>query len=98
MKFIKNTGLVLFIIGLSIFTASVFSGSFNLTQQELDTFIADKGYKSEIIKEELSKAIVTSNNINIFEFAEAQRKIDERKTGLKKASNSPIKSLENRIH
>ena len=69
MKFIKNTGLVLFIIGLSIFTASVFSGSFNLTQQELDTFIADKGYKSEIIKEELTKALVTTEPINIFEFS-----------------------------
>lgn len=73
MKFIKNIGLVIFIIGLTIFTASVFTGSFNLTQQELNSYISDKGYKSEIIKEELSKAIVTTNDINIFEFSSKVR-------------------------
>tara|TARA_R110001592_G_scaffold38190_4_gene126272 strand:- start:657 stop:2279 length:1623 start_codon:yes stop_codon:yes gene_type:complete len=73
VKFIKNIGLVIFIIGLTIFTASVFTGSFNLTQQELNSYISDKGYKSEIIKEELSKAIVTTNDINIFEFSSKVR-------------------------
>ncbi|MFT7441714.1 MAG: ferredoxin-type protein NapH [Maribacter sp.] len=73
MKFIKNIGLVIFIIGLTIFTASVFTSSFNLTQQELNSYISDKGYKSEIIKAELSKAIVTTNDINIFEFSSKVR-------------------------
>ncbi|PQJ77285.1 4Fe-4S binding protein [Polaribacter glomeratus] len=69
MKFIKNIGLVVFIIGLTIFTTSIFTGSFNLTQKELNSYISDKGYKSDVLKEALSKAIVTSNNINIFEFS-----------------------------
>jgi polyferredoxin len=69
MKFIKNTGLIIFIIGLSVFTASIFTGSFSLTQQELEAFISDKGYKSKILKKELSKAIVTTDNINIFQFS-----------------------------
>ena len=73
MKFIKNLGLIIFIIGLTIFTASVFTGSFNLTQTELNSYISDKGYKSEIIKAELSKAIVTANDINIFEFSSKVR-------------------------
>ena len=73
MKFIKNIGLVIFIIGLTIFTTSIFTGSFNLTQQELNSYISDKGYKSEIIKAELSKAIVTTNDINIFEFSNKVR-------------------------
>lgn len=73
MKFIKNIGLVIFIIGLTIFTASVFTSSFNLTQPELNSYISDKGYKSEIIKAELSKAIVTTNDINIFEFSSKVR-------------------------
>jgi ferredoxin-type protein NapH len=73
VKFIKNIGLVIFIIGLTIFTASVFTSSFNLTQQELNSYISDKGYKSEIIKAELSKAIVTTNDINIFEFSSKVR-------------------------
>jgi polyferredoxin len=69
MKFIKNTGLIIFIIGLSVFTASIFTGSFSLTQQELEAFISDKGYKSKILKKELSKAIVTTDIINIFQFS-----------------------------
>jgi ferredoxin-type protein NapH len=73
VKFIKNLGLIIFIIGLTIFTASVFTGSFNLTQTELNSYISDKGYKSEIIKAELSKAIVTANDINIFEFSSKVR-------------------------
>jgi ferredoxin-type protein NapH len=73
VKFIKNIGLVIFIIGLTIFTASVFTSSFNLTQPELNSYISDKGYKSEIIKAELSKAIVTTNDINIFEFSSKVR-------------------------
>ncbi|PQB08183.1 FeS-binding protein [Polaribacter filamentus] len=73
MKFIKNLGLIIFIIGLTIFTASVFTGSFNLTQPELNSYISDKGYKSEIIKAELSKAIVITNDINIFEFSSKVR-------------------------
>ena len=72
MKFIKHTGLVIFLIGLFIFTASIFTGNFSLTQQELDTYISEKGYKSEIIKQELTKAIV-DKNLNIFEFSTEAR-------------------------
>ena len=68
MKAIKHTGIVIFLIGLAIFTGTIFTGSFSLTPGELDTFISQKNYKSEIIKEELTKAIVTSEELNIFEF------------------------------
>ena len=62
MKTIKQTGLIVFLIGLSIFTASIFTGSFSLTQTELDTFIKEKGYKSEVIKPQLTKAVVTDKH------------------------------------
>ena len=68
MKTIKHIGLVIFLIGLLIFTASIFTGNFSLTQSEVDSFIVEKGYKSEIIKEELSKAVVGKES-NIFEFS-----------------------------
>ena len=42
MKTIKQTGLIFFFIGLTIFTATIFTGSFNLTQAELDTFISEQ--------------------------------------------------------
>ncbi|WP_417785635.1 4Fe-4S binding protein [Tenacibaculum sp.] len=73
MKIIKQTGLLLFLIGLIIFSGVIFTGSFNLNQSELDSFITEKGYKSEIIKEELSKAIVTDESLNIFEFSSRVR-------------------------
>lgn len=73
MKAIKQIGLLLFLIGLSIFTGTIFTGSFSLTSSELEAFIGEKGYKSEVIKEELSKAIVTEESISIFEFSSRVR-------------------------
>lgn len=73
MKAIKQTGFVIFLIGLSIFTATIFTGSFSLTSSELDTFITEKGYKSEVIKEELSKAVTTNKELSIFEFSSRVR-------------------------
>lgn len=73
MKAIKQIGLVLFIIGLAIFTGTLFTGSFSLTEAELSEFIASKGYKSEIIKDELKKATVTAEDLNIFEFSSRVR-------------------------
>ena len=76
MKTIKYTGLAIFLIGLTIFTASIFLGSFGMSQKELDTYIAEKNYKSEIIKQELSKAIV-DKDLNIFEFSSVVREAFE---------------------
>jgi len=69
MKTIKNIGLIIFLIGLAIFTATIFTGSFNLNESEFNAFIDTKDYKSEIIKEELQKAVVTEEGLNIFEFS-----------------------------
>ena len=72
MKTIKYSGLAIFLIGLFIFSASIFLGSFGMTNKELDNYIAEKGYKSEIIKDELSKAIV-DKELNIFGFSSQVR-------------------------
>lgn len=69
MKTIKHTGLIIFLVGLSIFIGIIFTGNFSLEQNELDTFIKEKGYKSTVINNELSKAVVTSQRLNIFEFS-----------------------------
>lgn len=86
MKIIKQLGLALFLIGLGIFTATLFTGNFSLTEAELNDFVASKGYKSEIIKEELKKATVTEENLNIFEFSSRVR-------GAYKASNNHYDAL-----
>ena len=46
MKIIKNLGLVIFITGLAIWTASIFMGDFTLQQEQLDSFISEKGTRS----------------------------------------------------
>jgi len=73
MKAIKQIGLIIFLTGLSIFTGTIFTGSFSLTSSELDAFISEKGYKNEVIKDELSKAIVTDESLSIFEFSSRVR-------------------------
>ncbi|GAA4238650.1 hypothetical protein GCM10022291_29960 [Postechiella marina] len=73
MKLIKQSGIILFLIGLGIFIATVFLGSFNLKQEQLDSFLKEKNYKSTIIAGELQKAIVTNDALNIFEFSSRVR-------------------------
>ena len=69
MRVIKKLGLILFLLGITIFIGIIFTGTFNLTQSELNTFIKEKGYKNELIEEKLAKAIVTNEDLNIFEFS-----------------------------
>jgi len=69
MKILKHLGLVLFLIGLSIFTGVLFTGSFNLSSIELTSYVSKKGYKSELILNNLKKAVVTNEELTIFEFS-----------------------------
>ena len=69
MKVIKQSGLIIFLLGLTIFVSIIFTGSFSLNQSDLDTFIKEKNYKSAVIKSNLEEAIVTSENLNIFQFS-----------------------------
>ena len=73
MKRIQNIGLVIFLIGLSLFTGTIFTGSFHLSPSALDAFIIEKDYQNEIIETELTKAIVTDNPLTIFEFSDRVR-------------------------
>ena len=58
MKIIKNIGLIIFLIGLGIFTSLIFIGSFEVNQDTLDQVISEKSIKSEIFIEELKKNVV----------------------------------------
>ena len=77
MKFIKQSGLIIFLLGLFLFIGTIFTGSFSLSQTDLDTFIAEQNYKSTVIKGALEKAVVTSENLNIFEFSSGVRQAYE---------------------
>ena len=69
MKTIKYSGLVIFLVGLITFTSAIFLGEFNFSQQELDSFLAEKNYKNEHIAKELQKEIVTEESLSIFEYS-----------------------------
>jgi len=73
MKILKHIGLVLFLIGLSIFTGVLFTGSFNLSSTELTSYVSNKGYKSELILNNLKKAVVTNEELTILEFSSRVR-------------------------
>ena len=73
MKILKQAGFVIFLIGLSIFTGTLFTGTFNLTSSELASFVTEKGYKNELILDELTKAVVTTEELTIFEFSNRVR-------------------------
>ena len=77
MKVIKQSGLIIFLLGLTIFVGTIFTGSFSLNQSDLDTFIKEKNYKSAVIKSNLEKAIVTSEDLNIFQFSKRVTKAYE---------------------
>ena len=74
MKLIKYIGLAIFLLGLAIFSGSIFLGNFSMTNTQVDEYISEQGIKSDIFSKELKKTLVTEEQINIFEFSSAVRK------------------------
>ncbi|PIZ06197.1 MAG: FeS-binding protein, partial [Flavobacteriales bacterium CG_4_10_14_0_8_um_filter_32_5] len=58
MKGIKTTGLILFLTALSIFTSLLFIGKFQLTEDTFNSFIKNKGIKSEVFIQDISKNVL----------------------------------------
>ena len=58
MKAIKNIGLIITLIGFSIFTASIFVGTHHVDQKTFDTWIQNKGIKSEHFIDQVQKQVV----------------------------------------
>ncbi|MEN8775510.1 MAG: 4Fe-4S binding protein [Polaribacter sp.] len=78
MKAIKHTGFVLFLVALTIFTGSLFTGSFQLSKSELDAFLKEKNYKSTVIRKALEDAVITDKKLTIFKFSARVRKAYEK--------------------
>ena len=72
MKIIKNLGLVIFLTGLAIWTASVFMGGFTLQQDQLEAFVSEKGIKSELITKKITEDVV-GKTLGTFAFTGAIR-------------------------
>ena len=58
MQVIKNIGLVIFLIGLAVFTALPLSGSFHLNEADFDKLITTQNIKSEVFIKDLKLNIV----------------------------------------
>jgi len=58
MKFIKISGLLLFLLALSIFTSLLFQGSFNVKKDTFNRIIKQKGIKSNVFISTLQMKIV----------------------------------------
>ncbi|NNE02303.1 MAG: 4Fe-4S binding protein [Arenibacter sp.] len=58
MKAIKNSGLVIFLIGLGIFTSLTVLGTFRLTQADFEQVVTDNRIKSELFIESMNTEVV----------------------------------------
>jgi ferredoxin-type protein NapH len=58
MKAIKNTGLVIFFIGLAIFTALPLLGTFNLKEASFNTIIKEQKIESDVFINDIKSNIV----------------------------------------
>jgi len=74
MKLIKYIGLAIFLLGLALFSGSIFLDNFSMTDIQVDDYISEQGIKSDIFTKELKKTLVTEEQMNIFEFSSAVRK------------------------
>ncbi|NER10370.1 4Fe-4S binding domain-containing protein [Muriicola jejuensis] len=57
MKTLKQTGLVLFLIGLAVFSALPLLGTFSLTSSDLEKWSQARGTKSELFAEALQQEV-----------------------------------------
>ena len=69
MKAIKNTGLIIFLIGLLAFTSLLFIGDFKVTSNTFETIIKSKNIKSEWFIHSLKMKVVDKEFSNQFKLS-----------------------------
>ncbi|MEM9329053.1 MAG: FeS-binding protein, partial [Bacteroidota bacterium] len=58
MKIIKSAGLGLFLIGILIFTFSIFIGGYQVSGEQFASFYESRGFKSELFKTGMEQNVV----------------------------------------
>ena len=66
MKGAKKIGLVLLIIGLTMFTGLSFLGDYEITEPQLESWASTKGIKSEVFLDDLKNHVVGKSYSNPF--------------------------------
>ncbi len=67
---IKKLGLVLFLKGLSIFTALIFFVNFKASNQEITDYFLDQSIDNEVFEVKLKDRLNLINSCNIFQFSD----------------------------
>jgi polyferredoxin len=98
MKAIKTIGLVLFLMGLGTFTASLFMGEFNLTEDKLTEYFQENEIKSTLLKETLQQDVAGKSFPSIFKFSSATRTALEEVNALHKENQEWDKVVWNKPH
>lgn len=68
MKFIKNIGLILCIAGFAIFIGSIFVGDYLVTPEKFNSWVNNKGIKSEIFIETAEQEVI-GKSFNSFQLS-----------------------------
>jgi len=69
MKNLQKLGIVVFLVGVVIFVASMFMGKFELTNEKYQAFIAERGFTQEILLTEFEENIVDKEFGSTFEMS-----------------------------
>lgn len=88
MKQIKSIGLILFLLGLTVFTALTFTGTYTISTSDFDTLVSQRGFKNDVFIEDVQKNItnktyssqftLASDIVNALESANEQMKAESK--------------------
>jgi len=91
MKNIQNTGLGLFLIGLTLFISLIFLGKYEVTSELFDQLIKDKGIKSELFINDMQTNVVGKEFTNPFSISSEIISIGERSNAVHKKNKEYAK-------
>lgn len=69
MKKLQHTGLIIFLIGLVFFIATIFLGNYKITSENFEQFISDKQIKSRFFIDDVTLNLVDENFNSPFTFS-----------------------------
>lgn len=69
MKNLQKVGAVIFVLGMVIFTMSLFLGKFQLTDEDFQAYTADKGFEQEVFLNQMQEQVIGKEFSSAFEMS-----------------------------